>query len=72
MGLEAQRPTGVLFAEPTPEGIAHAVREFERNAGRIDSAACYENATRFASQRFREEFSTFVTSKYQAFEAAQA
>ena len=69
-GLDADRPTGVFFDAQTPEAIAGAVRTFEANEGRIDADACRESARRFAAQRFRDEFSAFVTARYTAFTAA--
>ena len=71
-GLDADRPTGVFFDAQTPEAIAGAVRTFEANAGRIDADACRESARRFAAQRFRDEFSAFVTARYTAFRAGAA
>lgn len=70
-GLESDRPTGVFFDEQTPEAIAGAVRAFERNAERIDPGACRQNAQRFSAQRFREEFSAFVTDRYRAFRTSR-
>lgn len=70
-GLESHRPTGVFFDEQTPEAIADAVRDFERNADRIDPRACRENAQRFSAQRFREDFSAFVTDRYRAFRTSR-
>jgi glycosyltransferase involved in cell wall biosynthesis len=61
-GLDAVQPTGVLFGEQTPEAIAAAVRTYEANAHRITADACRANAARFSPQRFRDEFSAFVTA----------
>jgi glycosyltransferase involved in cell wall biosynthesis len=59
-GLEAERPTGVLFAEPTAAGLIDAIDLFERNRRLISATACRENAMRFAPERFRREFSAFL------------
>ena len=59
-GLDAEHPTGVLFAEPTVAGLIEAIELFEKNQERISPSACRENATRFAPDRFRAEFAGFV------------
>ena len=66
-GLEAAEPTGVLFAEQTPEAIAAAVRTFESNAHRFTPAACRANAARFSADRFRSEFAAFVAARLAEF-----
>ncbi|HVE48317.1 MAG TPA: glycosyltransferase [Casimicrobiaceae bacterium] len=71
-GLDSARPTGVFFDEPTPEAIVAAVRTFESNADRIDPQACRNNAARFSTQRFRDEFAAFVADRYAAFRATVA
>ncbi|MEO8345770.1 MAG: glycosyltransferase [Betaproteobacteria bacterium] len=62
LALDAVAPTGVYFAEQTPEAIAAAVREYEANAARISVAACRANAARFSDGRFRGEFAAFVAT----------
>ena len=59
-GLDAERPTGVLFTEPTIAGLIGAIDVFEKNRELISAAACRENATRFAPERFRREFAGFL------------
>lgn len=60
-GLEQERPTGVLFASQTVPDIVQAIETFERCAAMIRPAACQANARRFETERFRTEFSSFVT-----------
>lgn len=62
-GLDADRPTGVFFTEQTVSRIVEAVGIFERERQRIHPHACRENALRFAQERFRKEFSEFVSKK---------
>ena len=62
-GLDDTSPTGVFFAEQTPEAVAAAVREFEANAGRIAAADCVANAARFSTDRFRSEIRAFVAAR---------
>lgn len=57
---ESGAPTGVFFADQAVASICAAVAQFEQERGRIASAACRENAMRFAPQRFRAEFTAFV------------
>lgn len=67
-GLDLERPTGIFFSEQDPQSIVVTVEMFEKEKGRIDPAACRENAMRFARGRFREEFSSFVTHSWKAFQ----
>ncbi len=60
IGLDGDRPTGVFFAEQTPESICAAVIEFERSQHRISADNCRENAMRFSTERFQVEFLDFV------------
>jgi glycosyltransferase involved in cell wall biosynthesis len=66
-GLEHPRPTGVFFDEQTVAAVQDAVQQFEREEHRISPAACRENALRFGSDRFRDEFGELVRSKYCGF-----
>jgi glycosyltransferase involved in cell wall biosynthesis len=59
-GLDTECPTGVLFAEPTVESLIEGIQRFEENRERISPAACRENACRFAPERFRSEFASFL------------
>jgi glycosyltransferase involved in cell wall biosynthesis len=59
-GLETERPTGVFFAEPTVESLIEAIELFEKNRWRISPSACRENASRFAPDRFRAGFASFL------------
>jgi glycosyltransferase involved in cell wall biosynthesis len=68
-GLTAVKPTGLFFDEQTPESLMEAVIQFEQTgATRIQAQACRENAERFSSQRFRQEFSDFVTARWSEFQ----
>lgn len=59
--LETVTPdTGLLFHEPTPEGLAEAVRRFERMRERFDPEACVANAARFGTERFEAAFTEAV------------
>lgn len=69
-GQNAAHPTGLFFKEQTVDALCNAVESFEAlAAGVITAEACRENAERFSSARFREEFSALVAEKWQAFHA---
>jgi glycosyltransferase involved in cell wall biosynthesis len=59
-GLDESAPTGVFFDTQTPQAVVAAIRTFETSAGRIDAAACRDNAIRFAPARFRAEIARVV------------
>jgi glycosyltransferase involved in cell wall biosynthesis len=66
------RPTGLFFAEQTPRAVMDAVQRFEEQRQRFSSAACRENAMRFAPERFRAEFMELVCQEYECFMEAKA
>lgn len=59
-GLEAKAPTGVFFAEQTPEAVMAAVETFEHSQTRIPPAACRARAEEFSVEAFRSRFNTFM------------
>lgn len=69
-GQNVAHPTGLFFKEQTVDALCNAVESFEAlSAGVITAEACRENAERFSSARFREEFSALVAAKWQTFHA---
>jgi glycosyltransferase involved in cell wall biosynthesis len=66
-GLDNVQPTGVFFTEQSVPSLVDAVHLFEANSDRITPQACRGNAMRFSQERFRKEFTEFVTAKYRAF-----
>ena len=66
-GLDAPRPTGVLFDEQTPGAVVEAVRQFEREQHRIRPTDCRANALRFSVEQFQREFYDFVQQQWHAF-----
>ena len=54
--------TGVLYAEPTADGLIRAVDEFERMKGDFNPDAIVAHAARFDTQVFREEFFAKINS----------
>jgi glycosyltransferase involved in cell wall biosynthesis len=71
-GLDDDRPTGAFFNRQDAGTIAEAVLHFERNADRIAALDCWENAQRFSTQIFRENYGAFVERCWDAFRAAPA
>jgi len=51
----AAPPTGVHFAEQTPDALVRAVRTFEANQTAFDPTAIRTHAERFSASRFRHE-----------------
>jgi len=66
-GLDAAEPTGVFFDTQSDVAIAQAVRLFENLDRPIDTNACRRNAQRFAEDRFRREFESFVAREWERF-----
>lgn len=64
-------PTGVFFHEQSVDSLCAAVAEFEEQNGLISAAACRENAERFSEARFQQEFSAFVSAKWDEFQDAK-
>lgn len=50
--------TGLLFQEQTSRSLIEAVLQFQRI--KLNSKAASKNAARFSSERFRDEFSTYM------------
>ncbi|MCK5126018.1 MAG: glycosyltransferase family 4 protein [candidate division Zixibacteria bacterium] len=58
---------GVLFDKQTPEGLIEAVNRFENINYSFDPEKLKENAQRFSSKRFRNQFKNFVENSYREF-----
>jgi len=59
-GIDHPEPTGVFYAEQTPESLIAAVTVFESEAHHISPEACRASAERFSSERFKQEIKAFV------------
>lgn len=59
-GQDHARPTGRFFDTQEPWAVVDAVRTFEAAVPPISTAACRDNALRFAPARFREEMARVV------------
>jgi glycosyltransferase involved in cell wall biosynthesis len=70
-GPEHGRPTGLFFREQTAESIIDAVGRFEAASTPIKASDCRENAMRFNSSRFRQEFGLWIDECKAAWRAEQ-
>nr|WP_315990870.1 glycosyltransferase family 4 protein [Desulforamulus aquiferis] len=70
-GLENTSPTGVFFHEQTVSELLSALKLFEKNQGRITPEACRENAIRFSSERFRNQFRQLVEREIKVFKGRE-
>jgi glycosyltransferase involved in cell wall biosynthesis len=66
-GLDQPEPTGIFFGEQSVAALQSAVDIFERNGARIHPESCRQNALRFRTTRFREEFGAFVQQRVARF-----
>lgn len=62
-GIDHPEPTGVFYAEQTPESLIAAINEFESEAHRICPDACRASAERFSTERFRQQIKAFVETR---------
>lgn len=69
--LDDREPTGVFFDEQEPDSIVAAVQLFERESDRFTPEYCRRNADRFSEERFRAEFSAFVTEAVRQWKAGK-
>lgn len=69
-GLGTERPTGCFFDHQTPTSVLEAIERFENLTLPIDPDDCRANATRFRSERFREQLHDIVRRNWNGFGAA--
>lgn len=56
-----KNPTGVFFFEQSAEAIQRAITEFEEHIEDFSPKVCRDNAERFSTQRFKDQFTSFVS-----------
>lgn len=66
-GLNHPNPTGVLFDAQTPEDLIAAVNLFEISSSVLNAHECRDNAIRFSTERFNNEFTDFIESRFNTF-----
>jgi glycosyltransferase involved in cell wall biosynthesis len=64
---EGDRPTGCFFKEQTVASLISALQEFEWGGDRYLPEYCHDQASRFSSARFRQEFADLVQGAWQDF-----
>ena len=58
--LQAEKPTGVLFAEQSVDAVTSAVEQFCREERRISPLACRANVERFGPHNFRKRLHALI------------
>jgi glycosyltransferase involved in cell wall biosynthesis len=61
--------TGILYPDPSVEGLIAAIERFERDHADFDPAVICAHAARFSAARFRDQFATLVDAKMADFRA---
>ena len=63
--------TGLFFSEQSVASIVDAVKRFESERDTFDSAACRENAMRFARDVFQRDYRKLIEEQWQRFQAGE-
>lgn len=58
--LTCEAPTGVFFPEQTTTALQKTIALFEKNQAAFLPGACRANAEKYAPERFRKDFKSFV------------
>lgn len=67
--LGVDNPTGLFYQVQSPAALCEAIDKFESESHLISPHDCRKNADRFSEQRFIDEFSSFVSAKWDEFES---
>ncbi len=59
----ATPPTGIFFAEETPEHLMAAVHLFQENRHKFEPATIRRHACRFSRDRFKAEINDYITAR---------
>ncbi|HEX5422888.1 MAG TPA: glycosyltransferase [Candidatus Acidoferrales bacterium] len=68
-GRKAERSTGVFFDAQSLESLANAIKCFEGDESKFRPEVIRAHVAQFGSERFKSEFSQFVTEKVREFTA---
>lgn len=71
VGKNAENPTGVFFEEQKIESLVTAVNSFEREQHIYTPENCRSNALKFSTDRFNQEFSTYIKDKWNLFQISK-
>lgn len=55
-----EQPTGVYFSEQTVAALKNAIHLFEKNMDHFNAQSIRDNAVRFSTGKFRQEFSGYI------------
>lgn len=61
-------PTGIFFYKQDVKSMVDSVEKFEAMQDKISPFDCREHALNFSVERFKNEISTYVSTKYQSFQ----
>lgn len=64
---EVEKPTGVFFDNQDVNSLICAVNRFSDDENSIQSYDCRQNAIRFSSERFKNEFDCYLENKWLSF-----
>ena len=53
--------TGILYNDPSVEGLVDAMRLFERNEQSFSPRVCVEHAQKFSPQKFRDNMLSIIS-----------
>lgn len=70
-GLEAEHPTGVFFGKQEVQVVVDAVAQFEQNRDKFLPESCRENALRFTSVNFCDQFRSSAERWMKSFQTRQ-
>ncbi len=54
--------TGILYDDPTSDGLVNAVRDFEKNKNKFSSRILYQHALKFDKKVFKKKIKKFIDS----------
>lgn len=63
--------TGLLFPHQTVESLVHSVKRLHSNVDQFESATLKENAERFSTERFQQQFKDFVENAWVRFDRSR-
>jgi glycosyltransferase involved in cell wall biosynthesis len=66
-----EKPTGIFFQRQTVDDIIAAVEKFETVRNELSPEDCRANAMKYSAQRFRAEFSTYLSRKWSDFQESK-
>jgi len=59
--------TGIFFAEATPDSLAKAIEEFEKNSDKIKPSDCRAQAEKFSKEAFKTNLKKIIDQEYSSY-----